>query len=72
MSGHLGWGRSRELWGMTERDCGEELYNSINLIKIIEFIFKTGEFYGNVNYLNTVLKKVNPSFNFYLYLSWLC
>lgn len=57
--------------GMIERDCGEELYNSINLIKIIECIFKTGEFYGNVSYLNTVLKKVNPSFNFYLYLSWL-
>lgn len=33
-------------------------------------MFKIGHFYGHVNYLSTVVKKLNPSSNC-LYLSWL-
>lgn len=30
------------------KGCGEELYNSTDLIKVIEFIFKTSDYYGHI------------------------
>lgn len=49
-----GRGRRREIGDDGAGSCGDET---------TDFVFKTGGFYGHVNYL---VKRVNPSFNFYL------
>lgn len=52
---------------MIKVDCGKDLHNSTDLVKIIEFIFKIGGLWACKLYLNVTGEKLNPS-NFYLYL----
>lgn len=45
-------------------DCGKDLHNSTDLVKIIEFIFKIGRLWARKLYLNVTSEKLNPSSNF--------